>query len=137
MWLLICDNMKVFIIHGFSLLIVTLLGFFFKFYRGTGQAWFNDYGAAVWYEIFWCLLIYAIFSRKKAVQNIPIAVFFATSFLEFLQLSNLPILQTIRSYTLGRFLIGTTFAWWDFPHYLLGCLLGWVWLRQIRRLAQR
>ena len=118
-----------------SLLIVTPLGFLFKFYRGWGQAWFNDYGAAVWYEIFWCLLIYAIFPVQKAVKNIPIGVLVATCFLEVLQLWHPPILQTIRSYTLGRFLIGTTFAWWDFPHYLLGCFIGWLWLKKIQQLS--
>lgn len=128
------DKQRLFIL--ISLLIVTPLGFFFKFYRGLLQTWFNDYGAAVWYEIFWCLLIYAIFPLQKAVNNIPIGVFFATGFLEVLQLWNFPILQAIRSHNFGRFLIGTTFSWGDFPHYVLGCLLGWLWLRQIRRLAQ-
>jgi hypothetical protein len=114
-----------------SLLIVTPLGFLCKFYRGPGQAWFNDYGAAVWYEIFWCLSIYAIFPSRKAVTGVPLGVFLATCFLEILQLWQPPILQAIRSYAVGRFLIGTTFAWWDFPHYALGSLIGWFWLRQI------
>lgn len=37
--------------------------------------------------------------------------------------------------TLGRTLIGTTFSLWDFPHYVLGCVLGWLWLRQLVAIA--
>lgn len=116
-----------------SLLLVTPLGFLFKFYHGPQRAWFNNYGAAVWYEIFWCLLIYGLRPSHQATTAIPLGVFAATCGLEILQLWHPPWLETIRSYPFGRFLIGTTFAWWDFPHYLIGCAISWFWLRQIRR----
>ena len=41
-----------------SLLVVTPLGFAFKFYSGPGNWWFNNYGAGVLYEIFWVLLAF-------------------------------------------------------------------------------
>ncbi|GFE69657.1 DUF2809 domain-containing protein [Chroococcus sp. FPU101] len=62
---------------------------------------------------------------------IPIGVFIVTSLLEFLQLWHFFLLQLLRSYTLGRLLLGTTFSEWDFLYYALGCLIGWWWLRQI------
>jgi hypothetical protein len=116
-----------------SLFIITPLGFAFKFYSGPGHGWFNNYGAGVFYEIFWILLAFLFYPSKHSANVIPIYVFVVTSILEFLQLWHPPVLELIRSSFLGRALIGTTFVWWDFPHYVLGCLLGWGWVRFLLR----
>ena len=112
-----------------SLLVVTPLGFAFKFYSGPGHLWFNNYGAGILYKIFWILLAFLFFPSKRSVNVIPALVFVITCILEFLQLWHPPFLEVIRSSFLGSALIGTTFVWWDFPHYVLGCLIGWIWLR--------
>ena len=114
-----------------SLLFVTPLGFLFKFYSGPGHWWFNDYGAGLLYEIFWILIFFFIFPGKKSAGNIPLFVFLITSALEFLQLFHPPLLEQIRSSFLGKALIGTTFVWWDFPHYAVGCIIGWLYVRWI------
>jgi hypothetical protein len=38
---------------------------------------------------------------------------------------------------LGKALLGTTFVWWDFPHYALGSFVGWLWIRCIARLSEQ
>ena len=111
-----------------SLLIVTPLGFAFKFYPGPANGWFNNYGAGLLYEIFWILLAFLFFPSKRSANVIPAYVFVLTCILEFLQLWHPPFLQLIRSSFMGSALIGTTFVWWGFPHYVLGCLIGWIWL---------
>ncbi|MDY7038808.1 MAG: DUF2809 domain-containing protein [Thermodesulfobacteriota bacterium] len=111
-----------------SLLVITPLGFACKFYPGPGHGWFNNYGAGLLYEIFWILLAFLFFPLRKSANVIPICVFVITCILEFLQLWHPPFLEAIRSSFLGSALIGTTFVWWDFPHYVLGCLVGWFWL---------
>ncbi len=113
----------------FSLVVVIPLSFALKFYSGPGNWWFNNYGAGVLYEIFWILLAFLFFPSKRSANVIPIYVFIITCILEFLQLWYPAFLETIRSSFLGSALIGTTFVWWDFPHYVLGCLLGWIWVR--------
>ncbi|AFZ22474.1 Protein of unknown function (DUF2809) [Cylindrospermum stagnale PCC 7417] len=123
-------NQKIFII--LSMLIVVAMGFFFKYYTGISQQWFNNYVAAIFYEIFWCLFAFWFFRNRAAVQQIPLGVFVITCILEFLQLWHPPLLEAIRATLIGKLLLGTTFAWWDFPHYLLGCVLGWLWLRQLQ-----
>jgi hypothetical protein len=115
------------------LFIVTPAGFMFKLYRGPGHIWFNNYGASVLYEIFWCMVIFFFCFRKSAVTKIAAGVFLATSFIEVLQLWHPWFLQQVRSTFLGGALLGSTFVWWDFPHYVLGCLIGWLWMRAISK----
>ncbi|PMB31409.1 hypothetical protein CEN47_11485 [Fischerella thermalis CCMEE 5319] len=115
-----------------SLLIVTGMGFLFKYYTGFAQKWFNDYGAAVFYEIFWCLFAFLFLRSSKAIIQIPLWVLIITCILEFLQLWHPPFLEQFRANLVGKLLLGTTFAWWDFPHYVVGCFLGWLWLRKLQ-----
>lgn len=116
-----------------ALLIVTPMGFLFKFYSGPGQGWFNDHGAGLLYEIFWILVIFFFLPREKWTTKIAASVFTVTCALEVLQLWHPPFLERVRSCFLGRALIGTTFSWWDFPHYGMGSFLGWACIKTIRK----
>jgi len=112
-----------------SLCVVTPGGFAFKFYDGPGRWWFHYYGAGVVYEIFWCLVFFLVWFRRENITKIAVWVLAITCLLEVLQLWHPPFLQSIRSTFVGRSLLGTTFVWWDFPHYVLGCGIGWLWMR--------
>ncbi len=115
-----------------SLLIVTGMGFFFKFYSGGfGRQWLNNSGAAVFYEIFWCLFAYLFIKGRNVTNQICLWVFIITCVLEILQLWHPPLLEQMRSTLVGRLLLGTTFSWWDFLYYAIGCIFGWLWLRQL------
>jgi len=114
-----------------SLLAVTPLGFWLKLYAGPGQNWLNNYAAGALYEVFWCLILLFFWPRRKCAANIAAGVLFVTSLLEGLQLWHPWALEQIRSTFMGRALIGTTFSWWDFPHYFLGCALGWFWMIKV------
>lgn len=116
-----------------SLLVILLLGLFSKFYTGWGQQWVNNNVAGVWYEVFWCVFFFLFFPSAKNVTRIPVIVFLLTSLLEFMQLWHPLWLERIRSYLLGRLLLGHTFSKWDFPYYLIGCIIGAIWLQQIYR----
>ncbi|MEC4893485.1 MAG: DUF2809 domain-containing protein [Oscillatoria sp. PMC 1051.18] len=114
-----------------SLIIVTPIGLYSKFYNGIGAWWVNDYGGAILYEIFWCLFGFFFIPKRKAIIPLTFWVFGVTCALEFLQLWQTPILTAVRATFLGKMLLGTTFVWWDFPHYVIGCFLGWLWLKLI------
>lgn len=114
-----------------SLLAVTPLGFALKFYAAPGRNWVSNYAAGILYEIFWCLVLFFLWPRRKFTAPIAAGVLVVTCLLEVLQLWHPPALEGVRSTFLGRTLIGTTFSWWDFPHYVLGCALGWLWMLQI------
>lgn len=113
-----------------SILIITPIGFYSKFYNGPAQKWVNDSLGGVFYEIFWCLVLYLLFSRTKPVV-IAIIVCTITCILEFLQLWHPPFLQLIRSNFIGGTILGTTFIWTDFPYYFIGSIIGWVWLKKL------
>jgi hypothetical protein len=119
-----------------ALFIVTPAGLLSKSYSGTGHKWFNEYGGGVLYEVFWCLVIFFFAPKRKYATTIAVAVLLITCILETLQLWQPLFLQQARSSFLGRTLLGTTFVWWDFPHYVLGCFIGWLCMRAISKKSQ-
>lgn len=115
-------------------LTVTMpLGFGFKYYAGPGSFWFNAHGAGVLYEVFWCLCAFFFFPKRRNISVIAATVFIITCILETMQLWHPPLLETIRSRAVGAWLIGNCFDWLDFPHYIIGCGLGWAVMRVIDR----
>ena len=119
------------------LTVVIPAGFATKLYAGTGAYWVNSHAGGVLYVCFWVLV--AIFIRPETRPWAASAlVFTGTCLLEALQLLSTPALTVIRSTFLGHALIGSTFSWWDFPHYLLGGVLGAAvahWAKRPPRLA--
>lgn len=118
-----------------SLLIIIPLGFATKFYHGIYANWVNNSLCGVFYEIFWCLVIFFIFSRFSPLK-IAITVFIVTSALEFTQLCKAPFLETVRKNFIGRMLIGNSFTWTDFLYYLVGCILGCFLMNSILKKAK-
>lgn len=92
----------------------------------------QDYLGGVLYEIFWCLIVSLVLHRHPPWQ-ISVGVFTLTSILECLQLSHLTILETLRQTFIGHMILGSFFDLWDFPHYLLGSLLGYLVLIMLHR----
>jgi hypothetical protein len=119
-----------------SLLVIVPLGFYSKFYSGPAANWVNNSLGGVFYEIFWCLLIFLFLDAGKPWVT-AIWVLVLTCCLEFLQLWHPPFLELLRSNFIGRMILGTSFTWSDFPYYFLGCAIGWLWMRWLRGAAKR
>jgi hypothetical protein len=83
-------------------------------------------------SIFWSRV--SIFVSRCAVIPVGIGVK-VTYLLEALQLWHPTFLEKVRATFLGAALIGTTFTWWDFPHYALGSSIGWLWMRGLGRIV--
>ena len=115
-----------------SILIITLIGFFSKFYNGPAKKWVNDSLGGVFYEIFWCLVI-LLFCRNLKPWKIALIVLLTTCFLEFLQLWHPDFLEYMRSFFIGKTILGTSFGWSDFPYYFIGSGIGWFWIRQLKK----
>jgi len=106
-----------------ALAVITPMGFATKVYTGPGSWWVQDYFGDVFYEVFWILVAMAVWPRWSP-WRVAAGVLAVTSALELLQLWHPPGLEAIRATFIGRILIGTTFVLWDFPHYVIGCVLG-------------
>lgn len=87
------------------------MGFLLKYYPSVSHQWLNNYGAAVFYEIFWCLLAFWFFRSQAAIKQIPFWVFLITCVIELLQLWHPPLLNQVRATFIGKLLLGYTFAW--------------------------
>ena len=92
----------------------------------------QDIGGSLAYQILLMLVLAFIWPRLSLLKC-AVGVFAFSSSLEFLQRWQSPILMEIRAIWIGRVILGTTFTWSDFPPYALGCLIGWVVLRCLRR----
>ena len=105
------------------ILILIPFGLLTKLYTGPGQVWVNHSLGGVLYEVFWCLVIFWVWPRIQYFR-IAFLVFIITCVLEFMQLWHPRILEWARLSFIGRALLGTTFTWLDFPHYIIGSILG-------------
>jgi len=119
-----------------ALLIITPLGFFTKFYTGNASAWVNNSLGGVFYEIFWCLLIFLLFTKLKPMV-IAIVVLLTTCTLEFTQLWRPQFLETLRDNFIIRTIIGNSFSWSDFPYYIIGSIAGFALILLIKRISER
>ena len=118
------------IITGIIILITIPIGIFSKFYNGPGYEWVNNSLSDIFYVIFWDFVLFLFI--KKPLQII-IIVFIWASLIEFSQLLHTPFLEKIRSYFIGRTLIGTTFDWTDFIYYLAGSVIAFVVLKYLKK----
>ena len=114
-----------------ALVFVVPLGFLSKHYTGPAKYWVNNSFGGLLYEVFWCVVGALVFPRARPLK-IVLTVFTITCSLEVLQLFEWEILRFIRSFYLGRVLIGTTFVVSDFLYYILGCLIGFFLIRQLK-----
>ena len=115
-----------------SILIIVPLGLYSKFYSGQAENWVNNSLGGVLYVIFWCLFAFLFLSNTKP-WKIAAVVFAVTCFLEFLQLWPPTFLEFLRSNFVGRTILGTSFTWLDFPYYLVGCGIGWLWMKFLQK----
>lgn len=118
-----------------SLVIIIPIGFYSKLYRGPASFWINNSLGGVFYEIFWCLLIFLLFKRMRP-WGIALAVLSVTCALEFLQLWHPPALVYLRSSFLGKAVLGTTFTWSDIPYYFAGCGIAYIWIILIQKYSE-
>ena len=110
-----------------SLIIITPLGFYLKFYKGLYQNTINNRICDLFYVTFWILFFKLIFGKVKSVK-IVLIVFLATSILEIMQLWHPPFLEYLRSFYLGKTLLGTNFVPEDFLYYIMGAAIGYLLL---------
>ncbi len=119
-----------------ALLIIVPIGFLTKFYSGNASAWVNNSLGGVFYEIFWCLIIFLFFDKLKPILIVS-AVFLVTCALEFTLLWKPQFLELLRENFIIRTIIGSSFSWNDFPYYIIGSSAGFALLVLIKRISEK
>ena len=117
------------------LVVLIAAGLSCKAYTGPLAWWVQDALTGVIYVVFWCLVVHMLVPAASPAR-ISLSVLAATSALEFMQLWHPPFLEYMRSFALGQILIGTTFSWWDFPYYLAGSVIGWLWMQRLADISR-
>lgn len=118
-----------------SIIPIFIVGLTCEFYSGPGQEWFNNYFGDFLYQIFLILLVSFLWPKASPFW-IALGVFVFNSLIEFLQLWQPPFLQAIRRTLFGRLFLGYSFVWEDFLYYAIGCTLGFIWARKLKKLVR-
>jgi uncharacterized membrane protein len=114
-----------------TIVIIIPLGYWLRF-SPLLPWWVADISGSLAYQIL-CIAIVQFCFPKVSIAKTAIGVFLFSCAIEFLQLYQPAWLQAIRATLLGRLILGNTFLWEDFPPYALGCGLGWLWVKGLRR----
>jgi len=124
---------KIRILTLLSILIITPLGFYSKFYTGKGEIWINNHLGGTFFVIFWCLLVLLFFTEAKPFI-IASWVLVITVLLEFLQLFHPKFLEFIRGLFIGKIILGTSFNWIDIIYYIVGWGVAISWMTGLNKL---
>lgn len=123
--------MKYRAVLAINAILITPIGYAVRL-SPTLPEWFRNLFGNVAYETLLILLLLLIVPKMKPIAG-AISVCLFSFVIELSQLSKDPILVAARSNLLGRLILGNGFTWEDFPLYVLGSLVGWAWVIQLRR----
>lgn len=124
-------------IAGITCVSCVLLCLAYAYWRRELPDWWRASGGGIPYVMFWCALWFVVFPFRKYVVPICIGATAFTCLLEFLQLWQPEWLMRIRATRFGAALLGSGFAWNDFPPYFIGGFLGAVLLWAMCEIARR
>lgn len=119
------------IVLAINAILIIPIGYAVRF-SPTLPEWFRNLMGNVAYEILLILLLLLIVPKMRPIVG-AISVCLFSFIIEFSQLVQDPIMVAARSNPLGRLVLGNEFTWEDFPLYVLGSLVGWAWVLQLRR----
>lgn len=118
------------VVLAINAILIIPIGYAVRF-SSTLPEWFRNLFGNVAYETLLILLLLLIVPKMKPIAA-AISVCLFSFIIEFSQRSHDPILVAARSNLLGRLILGNGFTWEDFPLYVLGSLVGWAWVLQLR-----
>lgn len=94
--------------------------------------WIRNSSGNIAYETLLVMLVLLVAPQVRP-RGAAVGVCLTSFGLEFLQLSQTPLLVAARENRLGRLILGNGFTWDDFPLYVLGSLVGYVWAVWLRK----
>lgn len=98
--------------------------------------WLRDSSGGATYVVFWAMAAQALRPDLRPSIAAAAALTF-TCAVESLQLWHPAWLDALRRTLPGRLVLGSTFAWSDFPPYFLGAGIAWLLLKAMRTQTPR
>ena len=105
--------------------VLVAFGLGSKAYSGPGEAWIRGSAGGHLLRRVWILAWLWVRPRTQ-VGSLTVVVTVVTCGIEFAQLWHPPWLDALRDTRVGGLLLGSTFAWSDFPAYLIGGVVGYA-----------
>ncbi len=109
-----------------SMIVIIPIGYGGRFYLSPELEGLRNWIGNLAYECFWVLFV-IFFLPQISPLRAAIAVCLASFAIEVSQLWQPNWLQALRATLLGRLVLGNSFYWADFPQYVAGSFLGWLW----------
>ena len=111
----------------FALIVSVVACLGYAALRSELPAWWRGHGGGIPYVLFWILLWFAAFPKRKYISFICVGCVLATCGLELLQAINFPEpLELFRRTWLGAAWLGHGYDSRDIPPYIIGGILGWL-----------
>jgi Protein of unknown function (DUF2809) len=110
-----------------SMALIIPIGYGSRFYLSPELEWLRNWIGNLAYECFWLLFVMFWLPQISPLRA-AMAVCLASFAIEFLQLWQPLWLQFLRATLFGRLVLGNSFYWADFPQYIAGSFLGWLWV---------
>lgn len=110
-----------------SMIVIIPIGYSGRFYLSPELEWLRNWIGNLAYECFWVLFVMFLLPQIPPFRA-AVAVCLASFAVEFLQLWQPPWLQALRATLFGKLVLGNSFYRADFPQYVVGSLLGWLWV---------
>ena len=108
-----------------AVVAVICLGLASRRFPGLFPSFLGKYpGDALWTLMVLCG--WAFVFPRHAPWRIALYALLTSFAVEFLQLYQAPWIEAVRSTTLGRLALGTTFGWVDLLAYAVGAAVGWT-----------
>ena len=105
------------------LLLLIPVGLLTKVYTGPLGVWVNHSLGGIIYVIFWSLFLYLLYPQGHPLTIAGI-ILLITCILEYAQLWHPAWLEQLRQSFLGRAMLGTSFSWLDYIHYIIGFIFS-------------
>lgn len=108
----------------FLIIVLIPIGLLTKVYTGFGSDFVTDYMGGIIYVMFFIVLAALVFPEANPIM-ISLIVLSITCLIEFSQLIQNDLLNSLRTHFLIRLLIGSVFNIFDFIFYVIGAVLGY------------
>ena len=120
----------------FLIIVLILIGLLTKGYTGFGSEFVTNYLGGIIYVVLFIMMASLIFPNADPFK-ISLTILSITCLIEFSQLIQNDLLNSLRTHFLIRLLIGSVFNIFDFIFYVIGAVIGYGLLGMLKNRTKK